>query len=136
MKKEPNDITPKEQKKGIRHLILLAVNTVLFFAVYRLLLTYAEMSQQTLASFLVLTLYTALFLGFLLGYLIYNRFLYRKGLSPEDLPADWSEEKKTDFLADGARRLEKSKWMMTIIFPLALTFMIDAIDLFVFDLFR
>ena len=137
MKKEPNEITPEtQQKKGIRYLALLAVNTVLFFALYRLLLTYAEMSEKTFASFTVLALYTALFLGFLLGYLIYNRFLYRKGLTLEDLPADWSEEKKSEFLADGARRLEKSKWMMTIIFPLALTFFIDAIDLFIFDLFR
>lgn len=137
MKKEPNEITPKtEQKKGIRHLILLAVNTVLFFALYRILLTFAEMTQKTFASFLVLTLYTVLFLGFLLGYLIYNRFLYRKGLTPEDLPADWSEEQKTAFIDDGVRRLEKSKWLMTIIFPLALTFFIDAVDLFIFDLFR
>lgn len=137
MKKEPNEITPKtEQKKSIRYLILLVVNTVLFFALYRLLLTYAEITEKTFASFLVLALYTVLLLGFLLGYLIYNRFLYRKGLTPEDLPADWSEEKKNAFLADGERRLEASKWMMTIIFPLALTFFIDAIDLFVFDLFR
>ena len=137
MKKEPTEITSQtEQKNGIRHLILLGVNTVLFFAVYRILLTYAEMTEKTFASFLVLALYTVLLLGFLLGYLIYNRFLYRKGLTPEDLPAEWSEEKKTAFLADGARRLERSKWMMTIIFPLVLTFLIDAVDLFIFDLFR
>lgn len=137
MTKEPNKITPQtEQKKSIRHLVLLVVNTVLFFALYRILLTFAEMTEKTFASFVVLILYTVLFLGFLLGYLIYNRFLYRKGLTQEDLPREWSEEKKNEFLADGARRLEKSKWMMTIIFPLALTFLIDAVDLFIFDLFR
>ena len=137
MNKEPNQITPQtEQKKSIRHLVLLVVNTVLFFALYRILLTFAEMTKKTFASFVVLLLYTVLFLGFLLGYLIYNRFLYRKGLTPEDLPREWSEERKNEFLADGARRLERSKWMMTVIFPLALTFLIDAVDLFIFDLFR
>ncbi|MBQ8356407.1 MAG: hypothetical protein IJX39_01205 [Clostridia bacterium] len=123
------------QNKNLRYLILLVVNSVLFFAVYRILLFYAEMTDKTFWSFVVMVLYLALLLGFVLGYLIYNRFLYRKGLTREQLPAEWSEEQKTSFLADGARRLERSKWMITIIFPLIVTFFIDAVDLFIIDTF-
>ena len=132
-----NENTPVTgQKKSKRHLFFLVVNTLLFFTLYQLLLALAEKTDQTLASFLVMAIYTALFLGFLLAYLIYNRFLYRKNLSPEHLPDTWSAEQKAAFLADGERRLEKSKWMMTIIFPLALTFLFDAIYLFLIDPLR
>ena len=132
-----NENTPVTgQKKSKRYLFFLVVNTLLFFTLYQLLLALAEKTDQTLASFLVLAIYTALFLGFLLAYLIYNRFLYRKNLTPEQLPDTWSAEQKAAFLTDGARRLEKSKWMMTIIFPLALTFLFDAIYLFLIDPLR
>ena len=114
----------------------MVANTVLFFTAYQLLLAFAERTDKTFASFLVLAVYTALFLGFLLAYLIYNRFLYRKNLTPEQLPDSWSAEQKEAFLADGAHRLERSKWMMTIIFPLALTFLFDAIYLFLIDPLR
>ena len=83
-----------------------------------------------------MALYTALLLGFLLAYLIYNRFLYRKGLTEEDLPDSMTPEQKQAFLEDGRTRLKKSKWMMLIILPLVLTFLFDAVDLFLLDLFR
>lgn len=122
-------------KNALRYLVFLVLNTVLFFTVYRVLLYYAETTNETFASFVVMILYLALLLGFTLGYLIYNRFLYRKGLTREDLPYDWDEERKAEFLADGERRLKKSKWIMLIIFPLILTFLIDTIDLFIIDPF-
>lgn len=136
MNKQQENTPVTGQKKSKRYLFWLVANTVLFFTLYQLLLTFAERTDKTFASFLVLAVYTALFLGFLLAYLIYNRFLYRKNLTPEQLPDSWSAEQKEAFLADGARRLERSKWMMTIIFPLALTFLFDAIYLFLIDPLR
>ena len=136
MNKQQENTPVTGQKKSKRYLFWLVANTVLFFTVYQLLLAFAERTDKTFASFLVLAVYTALFLGFLLAYLIYNRFLYRKNLTPEQLPDSWSAEQKEAFLADGARRLERSKWMMTIIFPLALTFLFDAIYLFLIDPLR
>ena len=146
MNQDPNNQNNQEQgekkrlspaqKKTLFRLILLVVNTLLFFTVYRVLLYYGELTDQTFGSFIVMAIYTALLCGFVLAYLIYNRFLYRKGVTAEQLPAEWDEEKKAEFLADGERRLEKSKWMLTVIIPLLLTFMIDAIDLFILDLFR
>ena len=109
---------------------------MLFFSVYRVLLYYAEMADNAFYSFCVMILYMVLLVGFVLGYLIYNRFLYRKNLTEEDLPADMPAEEKQEFLADGKRRLERSKWMMLFIFPLALVLLLDAAELFIFDLFR
>ena len=126
-----------EKGKNTRYLILLCVNTVLFFAIYRVLLSYGELTDNTFYSFLAMVLYMALLLGFVLAYLIYNRFFYRKGVTSEQLPQDWSTEKKEAFLADGVRREARSRWMLTVIFPLVVTFFVDAVDLFVLDtLFR
>ena len=125
-----------QNRKNLRTLGLLALNTVLFFALYRVLLHYTALTDDPFYSFVVMTLYMALLLGFVLAYLIYNRFLYRRGLTPEDLPDTMSPAEKQAFLDDGEARLKKSKWMMLIIFPLVFTFLVDAIDLFVFDIFR
>lgn len=125
------------KSKNTRYLMLLCVNTVLFFAVYRVLLSYGELTDNTFYSFVAMVLYMALLLGFTLAYLIYNRFFYRKGVTHEQLPTDWSAEKKVAFLADSARREERSRWMLTVIFPLVVTFFVDAVDLFILDtLFR
>ena len=128
---EPNAKKPRENK---RYLVLLILNTLLCFVVYRVLLHYAELTEDTFWSFLVMVIYMALLLCFGLAYLIYNRFLYRKGLTAEQLPEEWSAEQKCAFLADGERRLHRSRWMMLIIFPLIFTFLIDAFDLFIIDL--
>ncbi len=128
---EPNAKKPREHK---RYLVLLILNTLLCFVVYRVLLHYAELTEDTFWSFLVMVIYMALLLCFGLAYLIYNRFLYRKGLTAEQLPEEWSAEQKCAFLADGERRLHRSRWMMLIIFPLIFTFLIDAFDLFIIDL--
>ncbi len=121
--------------KNIRYLILLCVNTILFFTVYRVLISYGELTQETLYSFIAMVLYMVLLLGFVLAYLIYNRFFYRRGVAPEQLPHEWSEAEKQAFLEDGARRMERSRWMLTVIFPLVVTFFIDAVDLFIIDTF-
>ena len=116
-------------------MVLLVINTLLFFVVYRILLYYAEMTGDGYGSFVIMLLYFLLLLGFVLTYVIYNRFFYRKGLTHEQLPSDWSAEQKVEFLEDGKRRLEKSKWMLLVIFPLIVTFLIDAVDLFILDPF-
>ena len=72
----------------------------------------------------------------LLAYLIYNRFLYRKGVTHEDLPDTMTYEEKQAFIDDGNARLKKSKWMMLIILPLVVTFLIDTFDLFILEMFR
>lgn len=126
---------PQKNGKSNRYLTLLCVNTLLFFAVYRVLLAYGEQTRETFYSFVCMILYFAILLGFTLAYLIYNRFFYRQGITLEQLPEEWSAEKKSAFLDDTKRRLERSKWMLTIIFPLVVTFLIDAVDLFIIDTF-
>ena len=133
--KQPLSKLWRENQK-LRHMVILIVNTVLFMSLYFVLLRYAELTDNAYYSFLVMLLYMALFVGFLLGYLIYNRFLYRKNINFEDLPDTMSAEEKHAFIEDGKERLRKSKWVMLIVLPLVITFLVDAFDLFILDMFR
>ena len=123
------------QNKNARRLLLVIVNTLLFFMVYRVLLYYAEMTDETFWSALVMGLYAAVLLAFVLAYLIYNRFLYRRGVTADQLPDTMTDEEKQAFIDDGQARLERSKWMMVVILPLVLVFLLDAIQLFILEPF-
>lgn len=127
-----NAMTKKER---VTYLVLLIVNSALAFGLYRTMLYFAAMAENALPSFVVMLVYFALLLGFGLAYLIYNRFFYKKGLTCENLPDTMTYAEKEAFLADGERRLKRSKWMLLIIIPMLFTFLVDALDLFVLDLF-
>ena len=115
-----------KRRRNLGYLLLVIVNTVILFGLYRVMVD--------LGYFLIIfPIYAGLCTGVILGYLIYNRGLSRKGLTPDMLPGSWSEEEKHAFLEDGRRRLKKSKWLLTIIVPFLFTFAFEAIDLFVLD---
>ena len=125
----------EQKRKKLKLLSILLLNTLLCFSLYRILLSFAELSQKTFASFVVMIVYMVLLLGFSLAYIIYNRFFYREGITPEQLSPTWSEEEKAAFFEDAKRRKARSKWMLLIIFPLVVTFMIDTFDLFILEPF-
>ena len=54
-----------------------------------------------------------------------------EGTDFEDLPADWGEEEKIEYIADGKRRLEKSKWMLTVLLPLIVIYGYEIVELFI-----
>ena len=76
---------------------------------------------------------------FILAYLIYNRGFSRKGVTREMLPAEWSEDKKDEFIHSGEERLKSSRWMLVVILAFLFTFFIEIIELyflpFLFGLF-
>ena len=81
----------------------------------------------------VMIAYFAVFGVLLLTYLAYNRGFVNKDVTAEMLPADWSEEKKQTFLQNEKLRVEKSRWMLTLIIPFIVVFMCEALYLFVWD---
>lgn len=116
--------------KNKRYLIPLVLNTVLFYSLYALL-TY--LSGSELVCNIIMWVYAAALVGFALGYIIYNRGLSRKNVTVEMLPDTMSCEEKQAYLDEITRRADKSKWMITIIFPLVMTFMIDTVLLFMIE---
>ena len=100
--------------------------TVLFFGCY----AYFVMARGVNWLFWV---YLGALLAAALGYVLYNRAFSDADCTYYSLPADWSHEKKTDFLEARDTRRKKSKWLLIFIFPLSITLMFDVIYLFFGD---
>ena len=81
----------------------------------------------------VMIAYFVVFGALLVAYLAYNRGFVNKDVTAEMLPAAWSEEKKQTFLQNEKLRVQKSRWMLTVIIPFVIVFMCEALYLFVWD---
>ena len=115
-------------KKNKKYILPLIINTVAFFAVYSILVTLSE-----LVMMITLWVYFALTAGFCFTYVIYNRGFSRMKLTPDMLPDSMSREEKLAFIEDGRERIEKSKWMLTVIFPLLMTFILDILNMYILE---
>lgn len=127
-KKEMPDISPDTKKR----VALLIANTLILTFIY-----FGTMGlDQPVLSFIVTAGYWAVFGCFLVVYLIYNRGFTRKGITEEMLPDSWSAEKKAEYIADGAKRQQNSKWMLSVIIPLMIPIAFDAIALFTWPIIQ
>lgn len=127
-KKEMRDISPDTKKR----VALLIANTLILTFIY-----FGTMGlDQPVLSFIVTAGYWAVFGCFLVVYLIYNRGFTRKGITEEMLPDSWSAEKKAEYIADGAKRQQNSKWMLSVIIPLMIPIAFDAIALFTWPIIQ
>ena len=119
-----------EQRPTPWRLVLLVLcNTVLLFGIY----AYFVMARGVNWLFWV---YFGGLVGTALGYFFYNRGFSSASLTYATLPYSWSHEEKNEFLATRDERKKKSKWLLTLIFPLALTLMFDIVFLFFGDALR
>jgi membrane-anchored glycerophosphoryl diester phosphodiesterase (GDPDase) len=125
IKKEKRDAAFKKNK---RHIFPLIINTVTFFTLYSYLVNISEAVMMA-----TLWCYFGLTAAFCLAYIIYNRGFSRLNVTPEMLPASMSDEEKREFIEEAKLRIEKSKWMLTIIFPLIMTFILDILNIWIFD---
>ena len=129
-RKQPESVNAEEllklekRKENKKYLLPLALNSVVFLIAY-----WFFMSQPFYKT--VLWIYFALTLGSTLTYVVYNRAFTRKGVTPEMLPAEWSYEKRCEFIEDGHRRLEKSKWMLLVIFPLIVVYAFELFSIYI-----
>ena len=115
------------KQKGLTLLALsLAVGMIL--GLYRIAMNFAWF-EILFWGYLVLA--TVLILVFV----IYNRGFFRKNITSDMLPEEWSEEEKSEFLADGERRLSRSRWMLIPIFAFLITFAVDLLELVVIPFF-
>lgn len=114
-----------KKKFNYKLLLILIFNTIIIFSIYRLgvMMEYEP----------ILWIYFAAALLFSLAYIIYNRGLSRRNITPDMLPDTWSPIQKQKFFDEDKKWKEKSKWMLTILFPLIITFMYELLDLFFFE---
>lgn len=124
---EASEVIKREKfQKNKKYMILLIVNTVVLVSLYMYLVRQPYFMVALWA-------YLALTVGFSVAYIVYNRAFSRKGVTPEMLPDTMTAAEKAEWIADGERRMERSKWMLTVIFPLVLTFFLDTFVLYVIE---
>ena len=63
--------------------------------------------------------------GLALYYVIYNRGMTGKGVTPEMLPDTMTYAEKEAWIADRAERAKKSAWVLLLLIPIILTLVID-----------
>lgn len=110
-------------------LAYLLLNSVALIAIYFLLTEHFK---------LLFIPYVYLGAGAVLGlaYVIYNRGFVGKNATPDMLPDDMPLENKKAFLEDCRRRLHKSRWMLTVILPIAFAIGADLIYLFLLPMLK
>ena len=119
--------TPKKaplSKSAVGMLCALVALTVVVLVVYRFFMTRPFFPT-------VMLVYTVIAAASTLGYVIYNRGFSRRGVTKEMLPDTWSDEKKENFIADGARRMKRSRPLLIVAFAFCFTFAFEALELFV-----
>ena len=108
--------------------ILTAIVSFVILVFYRVCLSFSFFPYVMWGYMVILT-------GLIVVYIIYNRGFTRRGVKADMLPDDWSEEKRVRFVEDGKNRLARSKWMLMLIIGFLITFLFDAIELFVLKSF-
>ena len=115
-----------EGKKLLAYLLLNAAILITLYFLIPTLIPFYYMPH----IYLLLGAFLALY------YVIYNRGFVAKNASPDELPAHLSPVQKQAFIEEGQRRFKKSKWVLTLLIPIILTFFADAIVLYLFPYFE
>jgi hypothetical protein len=107
----------------------LLINSVALIAIYFLLTVHYK---------LIFIPFVYLGAGAVLGlaYVIYNRGFVGRNATPDMLPDDMPLEKKKAFLEDCRVRLHKSRWMLTVILPIAFAIGADLMYLFLWPMLQ
>lgn len=108
-------------------MLLLLVNSIVFSVIYFYL---AEI------GFPIYYIYMGV--GIVLGlyFVIYNRGFSGKNVTPQMLPDTMSYEEKLAFIEDSKQRLHKSKWMLSVLFPIIFVFALDMMYLYLLPMLQ
>ncbi|MBE6647438.1 MAG: hypothetical protein E7611_07385 [Ruminococcaceae bacterium] len=122
------EISPDAMKRAVILIINTAILTFIYFGSMAI--------NQPILSAIVTVGFWAGFGGLLVFYIFYNRGFSRKGVTEDMLPDNWSKEKKREYIEDGNKRYERSKWMLSVIIPLMIPIALDAISLFTWPIIQ
>ncbi len=128
-KNDPN----QRHKKNATKLLVLFINSVLFFALYRLIVELGERFQNPMIYYIGSSIYMAATAGLILAYFILNGGTFGK-YNPtwDDLPdgGRWTDERKAAFLRRLPARQAKAKQLLYILLPLIVTLFLSYFELF------
>ena len=127
-KKSFRDISPESKKRAA----LLVFNTLILTFIY-----FGSMGiNQPILALIVNVGYWVVLAVLVIIYVIYNRGFTQKNLTAEMLPDSWDAEKKAKYIEGAQRRDRNSRWMLTVIIPIMIPIMLDAISLFTWPIIQ
>ena len=104
--------------------LLLLCNTVLLVALYFVLVE--------LGAWYVTPIYLALATVLGIVFIVYNRGITGRNTTPEMLPDTMTRDEKLAFIKESKERMNRSRWMLTLIVPLVAALLLDILYLFIF----
>jgi 4-hydroxybenzoate polyprenyltransferase len=110
-----------------KNLLMLAVNTVILMVIY------FYIPQQFEFPYIP-HIYLAVGGILAITYIAYNRGITKR-LTPDMLSDEIPFEQRERFAQESNSRLERSKWMLTLLIPILVVFAVDMVYLFVVPLF-
>ncbi len=128
-KNDPN----RKHKKNATKLLILFVNSILFFALYRLIVEMGERFRNPMIYYIGSTVYMVAVAVLIIAYFVLNGGTFGK-YDPkwDDLPSGgrWTDERKADFLRRLPARQAKAKQLLHILLPLIVTLFLSYFELF------
>ena len=109
-------------REGKRLMLLLIFNTLLSLFIY--------FGCVEIGFSPIFFVYIGLAAVLLIAYVVYNRGFVLKGATPEMLSDELSPAQKQQMLDQAAARLRDSRWMLTLVIPIVLALLLDAVYLF------
>ncbi len=123
--------TPENKRQIAAILIMTVLLLVIYYGCIALAGAFPGQLDYLVRG--VMLVYMVAFAVLLIAYLLYNRAFVNKNVTVDMLPDEWDDEKKQAFVQANADRAQRSHWMLTLIIPFVVVFMVEAFYLFVWN---
>jgi len=127
-----NDPNARHRKNG-KKLLILFINSVLFYAILRLIVALGEQTRNVMIYYIGSSAYMLAAGALIIAYFILNGCTFNK-YEPtwDDLPEKWTNEQKSKHLRELPGRQEKAKKLLFVLLPLIVAIFLSYIELILF----
>lgn len=127
MKKNDNQ---EKSRRTLRKLGVLLLNFALFYALLRLIIAASERFALPWIYYVGTTLYLLFGGGCFVAFYVLNGFTFNKEeRTIDDLPENWTNDRKMEFLRKQPERKAKAKQLIYIILPMLVTLAVSYVEL-------
>lgn len=132
MKQKKNDPNVRH-KRNAKKLLVLFVNSVLFYALLRLIIELGERLRNPMIYFIGSGAYMIGAAALIIAYFILNGCTFNKYAPTwDDLPEKWTNERKAEHLRKLPENQAKAKQILYVLLPLIVAIFISYMELIIF----
>jgi len=128
-----NNDPNRKHRKNAHKLLVLFINFVLIYALFRLIIELGERMRNPMIYYIGSSVYMIAAAVLIVAYFVLNGFTFNKNNPTwDDLPDGkrWTDEKKAEFLRLLPERQAKAKQLLYVLLPLIVTIFMSYIELF------